>query len=49
MRIWFLVASFWVGSAPGPYVALVPGIARPVHNVGVLNLDVEGLDLKKKA
>jgi len=30
-------------------VALVPRIARPIHDMGVLNQDVEGLDLKKEA
>jgi hypothetical protein len=30
-------------------VALVPGITGSVHNAGVLNEDVEGLELKKKA
>jgi hypothetical protein len=35
--------------ASGPNVALVPGVAGPIDNVGILNQNVEWLDLKKKA
>jgi hypothetical protein len=45
----FQVSDGRDGVASDTNVAHVRGIARAIHDVGVLNQDVEGLDLKKKA